>query len=86
MVEAQSFVELGSKKDKFKSSKPKEKGNGGEDHEEEQITNGNSGNGCWKNSSSKTIFLQSGKIKILKTKLACDIYNNKLFPKIIHVL
>ncbi|KAG8486086.1 hypothetical protein CXB51_019426 [Gossypium anomalum] len=32
-VELESFVELGSRKNKFKSSKPKEMSNGGEDHE-----------------------------------------------------
>lgn len=46
MVEVESFVELGSRKDKFESSKPKEMGNGGGDHEKEgQVKNGNNDNG-----------------------------------------
>ncbi|KAH1057061.1 hypothetical protein J1N35_035126 [Gossypium stocksii] len=36
MAEIESFVELDSRKDKFESSKHKEMGNGGGNHEEEE--------------------------------------------------
>ncbi|KAH1046631.1 hypothetical protein J1N35_037415 [Gossypium stocksii] len=42
MVEAESFVEFGSRKDKFESSKLKEMSNGGGGHGED--VNGNCGN------------------------------------------
>lgn len=50
MVEAESFVKLASRKDKFESFKPNGKGNGGGDHEKDEEghsddENGNSGNG-----------------------------------------
>ncbi|MBA0646067.1 hypothetical protein Goklo_014061, partial [Gossypium klotzschianum] len=53
-----TFFELGSKKDKFKSSKPKETGNGGGDYEKDENGNGGNGNGCngkppnWKRKST----------------------------------
>ncbi|KAK5824855.1 hypothetical protein PVK06_019640 [Gossypium arboreum] len=59
IVEVESFIELGLKKDKFKSSKPKETSDGGGEHEEDG--NGNGGNrkppnGKWKpNNRSKRL-------------------------------
>ncbi|MBA0798973.1 hypothetical protein Gohar_009516, partial [Gossypium harknessii] len=44
MVKAESFVELGSRKDKFEYSKPKEMSNGRGDHKEGQDRNGNDKN------------------------------------------
>ncbi|MBA0712290.1 hypothetical protein Golax_011401, partial [Gossypium laxum] len=44
IAEAESFVELGPRKDMFKSSKPSETRNGGGNHKEEHDKNGNSGN------------------------------------------
>ncbi|MBA0610759.1 hypothetical protein Godav_011554 [Gossypium davidsonii] len=44
MAKPESFIELGSRKDKFESSKPKETGNGRRDHDEEQDKNGNGDN------------------------------------------
>ncbi|MBA0816662.1 hypothetical protein Gohar_001299 [Gossypium harknessii] len=46
MVETESFVELGPKKDKFETHKPKETDNDGVEYEDDgQVKNGNSGNG-----------------------------------------
>ncbi|MBA0715340.1 hypothetical protein Golax_014243 [Gossypium laxum] len=45
ITEVESFVELGPRKDKFETSKPKETGNGGGDHEEERDKNDNGDNG-----------------------------------------
>ncbi|MBA0763364.1 hypothetical protein Gotri_012810 [Gossypium trilobum] len=56
--EVKTFFELGPKKDKFKSSKPKETGNGGRDYEEDENGNGGNGNACngkppnWKRKST----------------------------------
>lgn len=54
ITDAESFVELGPRKDKFETSKPKETDNGGGDHKEERDKNDNGdngkngGNGNWK--------------------------------------
>ncbi|MBA0741645.1 hypothetical protein Gogos_014780 [Gossypium gossypioides] len=45
ITEAESFVELGPRKDKFETSNPKETGNGEGDHEEERDKNDNGDNG-----------------------------------------
>ncbi|KAH1039859.1 hypothetical protein J1N35_041602 [Gossypium stocksii] len=45
LAELKSFVELGLRKDKFETSKPKKTGNGRGGHKEEQDKNGNAGNG-----------------------------------------
>lgn len=45
MSKAKSFVELGSRNDKFESSKPKETYNDGGNHKEEQDKNDIGGNG-----------------------------------------
>ncbi|MBA0576634.1 hypothetical protein Golob_024801 [Gossypium lobatum] len=58
MAEVKTFFELGLKKDKFKSSKPKETGNGGGDYEEDKNGNGGNDNACnrkppnWKRKSN----------------------------------
>ncbi|MFQ6621843.1 hypothetical protein Gotur_002517 [Gossypium turneri] len=46
MTEVESFIELGLKKDKFKSSKPKEIDNGGRNHEEDGNENGGNVKNC----------------------------------------
>ncbi|MBA0680042.1 hypothetical protein Goari_011769, partial [Gossypium aridum] len=60
MAEVKTFFELGPKKDKFKSSKPKETGNGGGDYEEDENGNGGNDNACnkkppnWKRKSNNS--------------------------------
>ncbi|MBA0647839.1 hypothetical protein Goklo_015652, partial [Gossypium klotzschianum] len=57
VAEAESFIELGLKKDKFEFSKPKETGNGRGDHEED----GNKNNRNGKNDGNER--LHNGKVK-----------------------